>query len=479
MVIRVAAVALLALALAPAASAQPPANDTRANAQPLAVGASVTGTTSEATADKTDPFECRSYAESVWYRIDSTDAGRLIVRLQASGDLDAVVSVFRLDRSRLVPVTCALTGDDGDAVTAFDSDKDATYFVVVGQLPASPPGRFRIGLSAAEPAAAPPGAPLPAAGVRSTLDPLSDVDDAWAVTMRAGTTYRINLAPAHGSCDQLLVYRPGTRSFAKARPVRTKSCGGYVVFTPGPDGGGVYSLVVRVNTYLAEDQDPGDQGYRLQVALAGPDDLAPGLELHSSVPVRGSLFGRGIDVTDLYRFDVARPSHASISLAAGSGAKFDLRLVTDTGKRVVCRCGEKGGARVHHILGPGRYFLAITAQEQTGGRYRLSLLLRDITSTRLVFTGQKGWKPGRPVVLEAHVGPVPSGGRVRMQIDFFDPIESWQFHRRFLVPVLNGIARLSWTPPRQGRWRAHALFLGTRTSAPSESGTAGLVVVVG
>src|SRR5947208_12921959 len=118
MVSRVAAVALLALALAPAASAAPPANDTRANAQPLTVGAAVTGTTSDATADKTDPYACTGYQESVWYRIDSTDAGRLIIRLQASGDLDAVVAVYRLDRSRLASTACAVTGKDGAAATA-------------------------------------------------------------------------------------------------------------------------------------------------------------------------------------------------------------------------------------------------------------------------------------------------------------------------------------------------------------------------
>src|SRR5690349_17671195 len=147
MVARIAVAALLALAFAPAASAAPPANDSRANAQPLAVGSAVTGSTSEATADKTDPYACGSYQESVWYGIGSTDAGRLIVRFQASGDLDAVVAVFRVDRSRLLPVACSQSGDDGAAASAFDTEKGASYLVLVGQLPASPPGRFRLGLS--------------------------------------------------------------------------------------------------------------------------------------------------------------------------------------------------------------------------------------------------------------------------------------------------------------------------------------------
>src|SRR4051794_30648680 len=184
MLLRIAVAALLALALAPAASAAPPANDSRANAAPLPVGGAVTGTTVGATSEKDDPYPCTAIQESVWYRIDAPDPGRLVVRLEALGDLDAVVAVYLRDRSRLSPVGCAVTGKDGDAAAAFETEKGASYPILVGQLPSSPPGRFRLGLSAAEPPAAPPGTQLPAAGVRSTLDLLTDVDDAWAVTMR-------------------------------------------------------------------------------------------------------------------------------------------------------------------------------------------------------------------------------------------------------------------------------------------------------
>src|SRR4051795_2067117 len=106
MLLRLATAALLALALAPAASAAPPANDSRANAAPLSVGGAVTGTTVGATSEKDDPYPCTAIQESVWYRIDAPDAARLVVRLEAAGDLDAVVAVSRRDRSRLVSTAC-------------------------------------------------------------------------------------------------------------------------------------------------------------------------------------------------------------------------------------------------------------------------------------------------------------------------------------------------------------------------------------
>ena len=53
-----------------------------------------------------------------------------------------------------------------------------------------------------------------------------------------------------------------------------------------------------------------------------------------------------------------------------------------------------------------------------------------------------------------------------MQIDRFDPLTGWHFHRLVRVPV-GGSA--SWVPPAEGRWRVRARFLGTRTASPSRS----------
>jgi hypothetical protein len=68
-------------------------------------------------------------------------------------------------------------------------------------------------------------------------------------------------------------------------------------------------------------------------------------------------------------------------------------------------------------------------------------------------------------------------GRIRLQIDRFDPLTGWHFYRLFRLQVGgSGHAGFSWRPPAIGHWRAHAQFFGTRTASPSESGTARIVV---
>jgi hypothetical protein len=71
------------------------------------------------------------------------------------------------------------------------------------------------------------------------------------------------------------------------------------------------------------------------------------------------------------------------------------------------------------------------------------------------------------------VSPATTGGRIELQIDRFDPLTGWHFHRKIRIPA--GSA-LSWRPPTAGRWRVRARFLGTRGSAPSRSGYAQIVV---
>jgi hypothetical protein len=110
-----------------------------------------------------------------------------------------------------------------------------------------------------------------------------------------------------------------------------------------------------------------------------------------------------------------------------------------------------------------------------GGRYRLALLLRDVTSTSVLISGQSSAEvsPGAVVTLGCVVSPLPSGGRVELQIDRFDPLTGWHFHR---VVRLAAGATVSWRPPAAGRWRVRARFLGTHSSAPSRSGYAHLLV---
>jgi hypothetical protein len=468
--------AVAAFAIAPASAlAAPPPNDNRANARPLgSLPATVTGTTAEATHEARDPSACRSYEESVWYRLETASERAVSIVLDAQGDLDAIVAVYRQQRSQLPTVTCAATDRRGKAGLAFRAQKGATYFILVGQQTNSDPGSFRLDVFAPEAPARPPGTLLPAAGVRSTLDPLRDADDAWSVFIPAGRTFRINLVPAGGKCLSLSVFRPGTSAFSESSPIRRLDCGGYAVFTPGPDGGGRYSLLVR-----ATAEGGGSQRYRLQAAKAGPDDTSPGLALRNGQTNRGGLLAGAIDVIDLYRFTVSRRSDVTLDLHAGSRTRFDLTVLRDNGGRVECECGETGAVRSRLHLSPGRYFAAVRARDYTGGRYGLSLLVREITSTVMRISGSRAAKaaPGRSMLLEARVGPRPSGGIVRMQINRFDPLEGWQFFRLIHVRVgSGGVAAVGWTPPSVGRWEVRATYPGTRTSSPSRSNVARLLV---
>jgi hypothetical protein len=146
-------------------------------------------------------------------------------------------------------------------------------------------------------------------------------------------------------------------------------------------------------------------------------------------------------------------------------------LLDDSGRRISSDSGT-----LRRRLGRGRYVVAVGGTVGTrSGRYRLSLLLRDVTSTSVLISGQSSAEvsPGAAVSLSCVVSPLPSGGRVELQIDRFDPLSGWHFHR--VVRVAAG-ATVSWRPPAAGRWRVRARFLGTRGSAPSRSGYAHLLV---
>jgi hypothetical protein len=146
-------------------------------------------------------------------------------------------------------------------------------------------------------------------------------------------------------------------------------------------------------------------------------------------------------------------------------------LLSDSGKRIAI-----DDDKVRRRLDRGRYVVAVQSTVGTAaGRYRLALRLRDVTATSVLISGQRSAEvaPGTSVTLACLVSPAPAGGRVELQIDRFDTLTGWHFHR--LIRVSAG-ATLSWRPPAAGRWRVRARFLGTRGSAPSRSGYAHLLV---
>jgi hypothetical protein len=179
----------------------------------------------------------------------------------------------------------------------------------------------------------------------------------------------------------------------------------------------------------------------------------------------------GIDVVDVYHFDVDRLSEVRLGLARGAGRPFSLLLFADSGDRIAV-----DDDRIRRRLNRGRYVVAVQGEAGSqAGRYRLTLRLRDVTTTSVLIAGRRSAEvaPGTSVSLACLVSPAPAGGRVELQIDRFDTLTGWHFHR---VVRLTAGASISWRPPAAGRWRVRARFLGTRSSAPSRSGYAHLLV---
>jgi hypothetical protein len=450
-------------------SAGAPPNDNRAAATRIeGLPRTVSGTTVGATDEPNDPRpDCGRAQDTVWYRLTGVEPGRLVVRIAAFGELDAVVAVYRAVRSRLVPVSCTATDDNGRGALSFTGD-GGDYLVLVGRERTSEDGAFRLTMFRQEPTSKGPGRALPGSGVSSWVDPISDFDDAWSLRMKAGVEYRMNLSPARGRCITLALFAPGTRSFAGASPLHVLPCGGYLTYTPGPGGTGRYSLLVT-----ASDQRPGRQRYHLQAAVAGPDDTAPGIALANLQTRRGTISGTRIDVVDLYRFRVPGASDVTLTLRGPSSAR--LIVLNENGHRLASSEGS-GPLSVH--LGRGSYFVAVRADSGAHGRYSLSLLERSLTTTTVLVNGSRSATvpPGASVSITVSVAFSPAGS-VRLELDRFDPLTGWHFYRLERLRLgASGRVGISWRPPAIGHWRVHASFGGTRTASPSDGGTARVVV---
>jgi len=458
-----------ACVVASPAFAAPPTNDNRADARDLGtLPARVMGTTVGATVegDGAEPrVNCADGRESVWYRLSETSTKRIVVNLTAQGDLDAAVDVFRSERSRVSPIDCDVVDRRGRASLSFTAGKGEDYLIRVSQLRASKPGKFDLEAFSPKPAAKPPGRRLPRGGVVGTVDRVVEPSEAYSMTMRSGVTYKVNLATG-GRCMRLALYAPGTRSFGDAAPVRSRGCGGYLVFTPGPDEGGRYSMLVS-----ASGGTRGAQRYRLIAGRAGADDTAPGISLGNYAPRRGGLRGSRVDVVDLYRFDIERRSKLDLRLR--TGGDFDLELLNEGGRRIACGCGESGNTEVRRGLRPGRYFAVVRARGGSSGRYRLTRVSREISFTRADINGTRRAQvdAGATVRIGATVRPAASG-RVTILVSRFDPLEGWQFLRRYRTRAAGGRASVSFRPLGPGSYRARVRFEGSRTASLSDSGFA-------
>jgi hypothetical protein len=453
---------LFLLAVPAAADAAPPANDNRADADMIArIPAKVDGTTAEATREDTDPASfCGQDDASVWYRVDPQRKGRVVVSVSADGDLDALVDVYRVQRSQLSQVTCQGTDAKGEALLAFRTGAKDSYLIRVSQRVGSVSGTFHLSLQFAQPEATPPGPPLPRAGVKGTLDRVLNPSAAYSITMNEGVTYRFHLASGT-ACTPLLIYPPGTTSFDSGTPVRRLGCGGYTLFTPRGGQGGLYTILAKA------PRQRGTVKYRLTGGRATVDDTTPGRFIHNYERVRGRLSGGGIDVVDLYRFDVRRRSALRVGLISRAG--FELDLLRDSGHVLRTSSGE-----IRTRIPRGRYYLAVRAAPRVVGSYTLSRLSRTLTDTHLSTNGKKSATvtPGKSVRLGVAVKPA-ADGPARVVVERFDPLEGWQFSRRYTVQTSGrGTVAIEWQPPSVGRYRVQASFRGTRGFSPSHSGYA-------
>lgn len=450
---------IVSLSSAAAALAAPPANDTRANAQEITLGNQVSGTTREATSDEDDSFGCGpSDTPSVWYRIEGTRDGRAIVQIRAQGDLDVVFEVYRRQRSQFSFLTCDESDENGRGSTDFRMRKGQSYLIRVAQQSQSVSGDFTLLVDIGQPEASAPGQPLPRGGASGDVQRVFEPSNAYSAKLKEGHTYRVNLSPE--SCMRLSIYGPNARSF-DGRAKRVLGCGGYTQFTPGPHASGRYSFLIE-----PASSRRAPQSYHLQVGSAKADDAVPGRFVGNFSRNRGSLNANRLDVVDLYRFDVVRQSITDLVMRTGEN--FDLILVREGGRRVAR--GESDGSivNIHARTRTGRYFVIVRARRHASGRYRLTRASKTITHTSLDISPQTSG-PGSSVSLRAHVAPGASG-RVTILIERFDPTSGWQFIKRFETHASGGSAGAVYRPPSVGRYRARAIFNGTRIAAGSKTG---------
>jgi hypothetical protein len=468
--VRTAAVVALLLAgallqAAPAAAA-PPTNDARAAAQPIGtLPATLRGTTIEATLDEDEPFSsCGGSGKgSVWYSFTAPETREVLVALDAEGDMDATVEVFLRQRSQVSPVGCQATDRRGEATVDLDANARGSYLIRVAPLANSVTAAFTLRLVAPDRPAQPPGQSLPAAGASAQVDRFANPDDAWAVSMTGGRTYRINLATPGRGCPNAQLYAPGTTAFGGAT-VRSLRCDAQTVFTPPSSGR--YTIFVR-----APRASRARIAYRLGAGPARTDDTAPGIEIANDDRVGGSLRGSALDGLDLYRFSVARRSNLRVRLSTAHD--FHVMLLSDGGRRLACGCGSAGFKQVERRITPGRYFIAVRARNGDGGRYVLSRLARTITRSRTLADGQRSATipSGRSIELSLAVSPEVDG-RATMLVERFDPIAGWLYDSRYHPRLSGGRATVSFRPPTVGHWRVTASYDGTRRASPSAGGIA-------
>jgi hypothetical protein len=441
-----------------------PNNDERPGAIALrALPSVLKGSTLGSTTDVADP-PCVARLPNVWYRLDRTTNGRLVARLHARGALDARVCLVRKARSQLSYIAERSTDAKGDLSFNFWGRKGVTYYLIVGQARPSVPGPFNLTVIAPARPPVRPGVALPAAGGTGRLDNLQNPADAWSVVLKRGMTYRVGVELPVGRCVRASVFAPGTRAFALDTPIAVFPCGRVGFLTPGPDGGGKYSILV-------EEKLNETTPYRLVVLRNQADDSGPGVLLASGERTVGWV--SSVDPLDLYRFDVPQVSDTRLLVEARDDV--GIRVTDSAGDTVV---HATHGVMLIQTFEPGTYYVFVTRASAAANaatdriprtKYRITVLVRGLTTTDLLVNGTTVTTvaPDAPVTLTTYTSPYPEGGITRVEGDFFDIArQRWVFRRSWDIPPNSSV---TFSPQAVGRWRLRATFNGTGVAAPSRS----------
>lgn len=115
----------------------------------------------------------------------------------------------------------------------------------------------------------------------------------------------------------------------------------------------------------------------------------------------------------------------------------------------------------------------VRARGGSSGRYRLTRVSREISFTRADIngSGRAQVNAGATFRIGATVRPAASG-RVTILVSRFDPLEGWQFLRRYRTRAAGGQASVSFRPLGPGNYRARVRFEGSGTASLSDSGFA-------
>ena len=187
--------------------------------------------------------------------------------------------------------------------------------------------------------------------------------------------------------------------------------------------------------------------------------MAPGIPLPNFAHATATLHGNLDTDVRLFQFDVTTFSDLTLFLQTASNESFDLKLLNDQGRYLQCDCGSEGEETIRREMRPGRYFVVVQAENFESGQFTLSRQSRTITHVRVSFdgSGYEQISPGASTRVTATVSPAVDGP-VTFELEYFDPVQRWQFRGYYHADAVNGVAVLPFTPPAAGRWRATVVY---------------------